>query len=292
MSATTTRQRITLKSIGMIDGVGLQTGQHCHLKIGPPNDQKNSVTSGILFRRVDLPQKPTLTAALHCRDPKSFRTTNLICKKAQVGTVEHLMAALTIAGIDDALIDLQGPEIPILDGSAAPFLKLIENCGRKTSLGLQTIWSPSIPIAYQCGNTRLIAMPDAKPKVSCLINYPKSTPIGCQYYTSELSQAICSDQLAPSRTFCLLQEAEIMREKGLMLGGSLKNALIIDQKRVLNEEGLRFSDEMVRHKTLDLIGDLALLNFDLKAHIIAICPSHEANAAFARTIEHQFNSSQ
>lgn len=301
MNAIATRSRATLATSASIEGVGLQSGRRCCLKLIPLNNCSTSLhalpisdeptLNGIVFQRIDLPHKPKIPAALHLRDFKSYRTTNLICKGERVGTVEHLMAACSITGIDDLLIELEGPEVPIVDGSAAPFIELIENCGLQPSIGSRSIWSPSHPIAHRDGATQMIAIPAQKRGVSCLIHYPQSPLIGCQYFSSELDKTIGAAQIAPSRTFCLLQEAKSMQAQGFMLGGDLKNALVIDQNRVLTKGGLRFQDEMVRHKILDLIGDLALLDFDLNAHITAICPSHETTAAFAAALAQQYQRS-
>ncbi len=295
-SQTVTRQtsRTTIARPSTWNGIGLQSGKPCQVTLCPlPSfeasegqaDRKHlQVQTGICFRRIDLPSKPEVWGTLDSRDPTSFRTTNLQKDHAKVGTVEHLLAALKICDIDDALVEVHGPEIPIGDGSAQEWIERIQASGRLDSKGEKRILAPQEPLSITLGSSTLIALPSDQLRASCLIHYPNCPLIKSQFYTMIFEQTAMCRELAPARTFCLFEEAEAMRAHGAMLGGSLENAVVIQGDRVLNPEGLRFADEMVRHKLLDLIGDLALLNADLRAHLIAICPSHEANARLAQRI--------
>lgn len=283
------KKRATLAESRSLKGIGLQSGKECSITLCPrkiaKGEGKRALDQGIYFQRSDLPGAPEIPALIEFRSPGSFRTTDLTSNEATVGTVEHVMAALKIKQIDDVLIKVSGPEIPICDGSARAFIELIEKCGRQMSLATKEIYSLSQPMALRLGQTQMIATPNHTFEMSCLINYPQNSLINCQYFTLPIHEDKATSELAPARTFCLLKEAEMMRAQGKMLGGDLSNAVVISEKRVMNEEGLRFSDEMVRHKMLDCLGDLALIGSDLNAHIIAICPSHEANANFARMIK-------
>lgn len=284
--------RTTIARTGTVNGFGLQLGTPCSATLYSAarrqvreNVAAKDRPSGICFRRMDLPNQPEIWGDLQSRDPASFRTTNLRRGDATVGTVEHLLAAFKICGIDDAVVELTGPEVPICDGSALKWVETIKKCGRLPIPGQRRILIPKKPIFVTLGSSTLIAMPSAEWRISCLIHYPQSPLIACQYLDVPFDSEAMGQMIAPARTFCLFEEVAALHARGAMLGGSLETALVIQGDRVLNSDGLRFGDEMVRHKVLDVIGDLALLNADLCAHLIALCPSHEANAALAHKIQ-------
>ena len=279
--------RFTIARCGELAGIGLQTGHPCHLRLVP---YRANLPRGINFQRLDLPGQPLLRASLSTRDKASLRTTNLLFDEVGIGTVEHLLAALKGLGIDDILVELDGPEVPICDGSARDFVQLLKTCGRMESGGTRPQLIPTNPISFSSQATHLVALPSSCFRISCLIHYPNCPLIKSQYFTSVIDESVFVPELSSARTFCLLQEAQMLQDQGLMLGGSLENAVVIDKDRVLSQEHLRFADEMVRHKVLDMLGDLALLDGQLHAHVIAICPSHEANARLAEIMERSLKS--
>lgn len=284
---STNSSRFTIARCGELAGIGLQTNRPCHLRLVP---YKANLPRGICFQRRDLPGQPILRASLSTRDKASIRTTNLRAEGVSIGTVEHLLAALKSLGIDDILVELDGPEVPICDGSARAFVHLLKTCERILSGGARRELTPTKPVALSSQASHLIALPSSCLRISCLIHYPNCPLIKSQYFTGVIDEQSFVRELSSARTFCLLQEARWLQERGLMLGGSLENALVIDGDRVLSGENLRFHDEMVRHKVLDLIGDLALMDKELRAHIVAICPSHEANANLAEALERSISS--
>lgn len=273
--------RWTIAQTGHLAGPGLQTNRACQLRLVPTGAD---TPEGIVFQRLDLPNRPSIRGDLAARDRASLRTTNLRAEGVSVGTVEHLLAALKGLGIDDVLVQVDGPEVPICDGSARAFVQLLKECGRVQSRGIKPVIAPEEPISWTSQKTHMVALPSSCFRISCMIHYPNCPLIKTQYFTSPIDEAIFERELAPARTFCLLEEAEWLQSSGHMLGGSLENALVIDSDRVLSSENLRYFDEMVRHKVLDLIGDLALLDAHLLAHIVAICPSHETNAHLAEAL--------
>jgi UDP-3-O-[3-hydroxymyristoyl] N-acetylglucosamine deacetylase len=201
-----------------------------------------------------------------------------------IQTVEHLLSALRAFEIDNVLIEISGPEVPIFDGSALPFVEMIEKAGirelekEKKTVKVQT------PLFWSQGDIHLIAVPSDHFRISYTLHYPHSSAIGTQYYSFALSQECFKNEIAPSRTFSVYEEIAPMIEKGLVKGGSLTNAVIIKDNAIVNSEGLRFSDEMVRHKVLDLIGDLSLVPVWFYAHIIAVRSGHSSNNAFAKEL--------
>jgi UDP-3-O-[3-hydroxymyristoyl] N-acetylglucosamine deacetylase len=203
---------------------------------------------------------------------------------ASVHTVEHLLAALCAAGVDQLTIELSGPEVPIVDGSAAPFVSLIEEGGVEEMNEERPVWVVDRPCFWSQGDVHLIALPAAEYRISYTLHYPHSSFLGSQYYSFAVTPEAFKREIAPCRTFCLYEEIAPMIEKGLLRGGGLENALIIKDEGVLNPEGVRFEDEMVRHKILDLIGDLSLVGAPLLAHIVAIRSGHTSNNAFAKEL--------
>jgi UDP-3-O-[3-hydroxymyristoyl] N-acetylglucosamine deacetylase len=232
---------------------------------------------GIAFARVDLPGAPRIPARLDSV-VDTQRNTTLGVGEARVHTVEHLMSALWAAGVWDAVVEIDGPEVPLLDGSALPFLEELEQQPQAEPLELQR------PVAFSEGNAHLVALPHEGFKVSYTLHYPQCAAIRSQYMSLELDSAQFRRELAPCRTFVCREEVEALQRAGLIKGGGLDNAVVFDGAEVLNEEGLRFGDEPVRHKMLDLVGDLALLGAPLKAHIIAICGGHRAHVALGHKI--------
>ena len=274
-------KRRTLKRSVSASGIGVFSGQEVKLSLCP-----SEKGTGIIFKRVDVSEKPELPARLEYVQATP-RCTLIGDGKIAVQTVEHLLSALCAYGIDDVLIEISGSEVPIFDGSALEFVEIIEKAGvceldeEKKAVQIQS------PLFWSQGDIHLIALPSDVLRISYTLHYPHSSAIGTQYYSFVLSSEGFKKEIAPCRTFSIYEEIAPMIEKGLVKGGSLTNAVIIKENKVLNAEGLRFPDEMVRHKILDLIGDLSLVPVSFVAHIIAIRSGHSSNNAFANQLFHE-----
>ncbi len=234
----------------------------------PPN-------AGVVFCRTDL------GGVIVPADHDHVRTTALCTGLgneggAAVSTTEHVLAALAGLGVDNAVIELDGPEVPIMDGSAAPFVFLVECAGlveqevpRRAIQVLKTV-----EISH--GHRRVSLSPSDRYSMSCEIAYDHPA-IGCQACYVELTEASFKRDISHARTFGFLRDVASLRERGLILGGSLDNAVVLSDDGILNEDGLRYADEFVRHKMLDGIGDFYLAGAHLLAHVQAVCSGHRLN---------------
>ena len=209
--------------------------------------------------------------------------TGLMREAVSVETVEHLLAALTALGIDNAVVELNHPEVPIMDGSAAPFVHLILN-----EAGVKKLSSPRRylkvlrPISLAQGEKRISLYPSEQLKVTYSISFDHPL-LRHQSRTMKISEESFVDEIAPARTFGFLKEVEMLRQRGLALGGSLDNAIVLGETGVLNN-ALRFDDEFVRHKILDAIGDLSLVGYPVIGHLVAHRGGHALHTAFAAKI--------
>jgi UDP-3-O-[3-hydroxymyristoyl] N-acetylglucosamine deacetylase len=231
--------------------------------------------SGIMFVRTDL-GGAEIPATGHYLNGSSYATT-LARGAIRISTVEHLLSALNGLGIDNARIELDGPEVPILDGSAQPFVEAISARGIRRLNAPRRYMTLLKPIAVKSGDKEILALPANRLEATYAINFPHPI-IGYQAATTPITAERFVSSIASARTFCLLRDVQALRRAGLARGGSLENALVVDDDGVMNEE-LRFPDEFVRHKILDLIGDLALLGAPLRAHVIAFKGGHALHAA-------------
>lgn len=271
----------TLEKESVRDGLGLFTGERVRITLKPlPKG------SGIHFQRVDLVSMPSFRLNLSLVQGTP-RCTIVGDERFSVQTVEHLMAAFHACSIDDVLVQLNGPEVPVFDGSAKPFLEMIEESGLREQ-GEKQVYSLSHPVFWSKGEMHLVALPSEEFRVSYTLHYPSSSRIGTQFYTVRVDRKSFAEEIAPSRTFSVYEEVLPLIEKGVLKGGGLENAVVIRDNQVANPEGLRFPDEMVRHKILDLIGDLYLMDCFFSAHIIAIRSGHYANNAFAQELIKHF----
>ena len=252
------------------------TGEKVSIRVCPAPSN-----SGIVFRRIDLPGSPEIPARLEFVR-KSPRCTQLARGDANVMMVEHLLSALYAYGIDNARIDVEGPEVPATDGSAQPFVALIEKAGMQQQTEKRTFLVVKEPVFWSEGDIHLVALPCPEFRLSYTMHYPRSSFLKSQYYSFSLKPDRYREEIAACRTFSLYEEIIPFIEKGLIKGGGLDNALVIRGDQIVNPEGARFPDEMVRHKILDLIGDLSLVGAPILAHVIAICSGHASNVAFAK----------
>ncbi len=198
--------------------------------------------------------------------------------------VEHLLSALGAMEIDNAKIEIQGPEVLAADGSAQLFVELIEEARVEIQRAPRRFLHISNPIYWTQGEVHLIALPAKEFRISYTMHYPQSSLLRSQYYTVSLSPKHFKEEIAPCRTFSFYEEILPLIEKGLIKGGGLENAVVIKGDQIMNPEGARFQDEMVRHKILDLIGDLSLIGIPLLGHIISVRSGHSSNILFAKMI--------
>jgi UDP-3-O-[3-hydroxymyristoyl] N-acetylglucosamine deacetylase len=248
----------TLKNVIRATGVGLHTGEKVYLTLRPA-----AVNTGIRFRRVDLPEAVEIHA--HADNVGDTRlSTTLVRGETRVSTVEHLLSALAGMGIDNAYVDLSAPEVPIMDGSAGPFVFLIQSAGVVEQEAPKRFIRIKRALQVEDGDKWARFEPFDGFKVSFTIDFDH--PVFRdreQTATVDFSTTSFVKEVSRARTFGFMRDVELLREKNLALGGSLDNAVVVDDYRILNEDGLRYDNEFVKHKVLDAIGDLYLLGHSL-----------------------------
>ncbi|HZJ55010.1 MAG TPA: UDP-3-O-acyl-N-acetylglucosamine deacetylase [Myxococcaceae bacterium] len=259
MSDASFHQR-TLEQPVSTRGVGLHSGAQVTLTLRPaPADH------GIVFHRVDVPGAPGIPAtAAHVVD--TALATTLGKGQVRVGTVEHVLAALSGLGIDNARIEVDGPEVPILDGSSGPFLYLVRSAGIRILEEPKSFVVIRRPVVLRDGDREASLSPCDRLRVDCAIDFHHPLVPG-QSLSIDFSSSSFTRELARARTFGFLKDVERMKSAGLARGGSLENAIVVDEFSILNPEGLRYPDEFVRHKTLDAFGDLALFGHPVIGHL-------------------------
>ncbi|HVM87811.1 MAG TPA: bifunctional UDP-3-O-[3-hydroxymyristoyl] N-acetylglucosamine deacetylase/3-hydroxyacyl-ACP dehydratase [Puia sp.] len=293
----------TLASSVSISGTGLHTGIKVDMTLKPAN-----AGFGYQFQRVDLPGQPIIKADCDLVTDTS-RGTTLEENGVKINTVEHVLAALVGMGVDNCLIELNAPEIPIMDGSSEPFVEIIEDAGIVEQDAAKSWYSIDTNITHYDDKKRveMVAMPSIEYQVTTLIDF-NSPVLGTQHASIKKIKEFKS-QIAPCRTFCFLHELEMLLENNLVKGGDINNAIVVVDKPVTEEEmarlakafkrekievksegylnnlELRFPNEPARHKLLDVVGDLALIGYPIKAHIIANRPGHSTNVEFAKKIK-------
>jgi len=265
-------KQCTLAKDVLMNGVGLHTGQPVSLRVAPaPPD------AGIVFVRTDLPHRPSIPvrSAKILNVDKSVRRTTISLGDVEIQTVEHFMAALWGAGIDNAYAEVSGVELPGCDGSAAPFVQQLQAAGTTEQDAPRRRFTVREPIMVEDENAWIAVFPDRALRVSYLLSY--SHPLlKAQFASFSLNGQAFADTIAPARTFCLQAEAEALRSQGFGKGATAENTLVIGERGVVNNT-LRFEDEFVRHKILDLLGDLYLLGAHLQGHVIGIRSGHPLN---------------
>jgi UDP-3-O-[3-hydroxymyristoyl] N-acetylglucosamine deacetylase len=258
-------------------GIGLHSGLIVNLEVRPLPP-----ASGILFQRVDLPGRPTVAAAVRNVVSTVFATT-LESRGVRVATVEHLLAALAGLGVDNALVQVDAPEVPILDGSALPFVDLVRNAGVVEQQEVQPHLRILRPVEIVESGRAAGFYPADGLDVTCRISFAHPL-IGEQRVSYRHDEKDFARGIGPARTFGLQRDVEVLLESGMARGGSTDNAVVHSEDGVLNEGGLRFHDEFVRHKILDCIGDMALLGYPLLGHLVAIRSGHELHARLMRRL--------
>ncbi len=293
----------TLKGSVTLRGVGLHTGEEVNMTLKPANPG-----FGIRFQRVDLPEKPIIKADVDYVVDTS-RGTTLEYNGARVSTVEHTLAAMVGMGIDNILIELDGAEVPILDGSAKQIIEAIESVGVQEQDAKRIVYTIDTNIHYYdpVKNVDMLAVPSSDYQITTLIDF-NSPVLGTQHATLKHIMEF-KDEIGPCRTFCFLHELEYLLDNNLIKGGDLSNAIVVvdkvveqdelnrlakvfnkqkievKQEGILNNVQLHFTNEPARHKLLDVVGDLALVGHPIKAHIIASRPGHASNVEFAKKIK-------
>ncbi len=293
----------TLSNSISISGTGLHTGVLVDMKLLPANPG-----FGIQFQRVDLPNNPIIKADCDLVTDTS-RGTTLQVGDAKVSTVEHILAALVGSGVDNVLIEVNGPEIPIMDGSSAPFIELIESTGVLEQDAAKAWYSIDENIFHydEAKRVEMVALPALDYQITTLIDF-NSPVLGTQHAALTTIKDFKAE-ISPCRTFCFLHELEALLKHDLIKGGDINNAIVVVDKPVTDEEmgrlakvfkrekievksegylnnlELRFPNEPARHKLLDVIGDLALIGYPIKARIIANRPGHSSNVEFAKKIK-------
>jgi len=276
------RQR-TIKREAELEGIGLHTASRAKIKFKPA-----AVNSGINFIRVDLESKPRLRAEWSnvLEESLTMRRTSLGNGQVQIHTVEHIMAAICGLGIDNLDIEITNNEIPGFDGSAKVIVDALIEAGLKEQEEGKSYISLREPVFIQGENASIVALPSAEFRISYTLSYEGLPLLRSGYLDYKYNPDYFQSEIAPARTFCLEEEADDLQGKGLGAGANYENTLVVGKKGVIKNK-LRFEDEFVRHKILDLIGDLYLLGYPLKAHIIAIKSGHELNLKLLKKIIQQ-----
>lgn len=270
------RQR-TLKSLVSASGVGLHTGQKVRITLRPA-----PIDTGVVFRRVDLPSPVDIPARAELVGEARLAST-LVMEGVKVHTVEHLMSALGGMGVDNVYVDLDAPELPIMDGSASPFVLLLQQAGIEEQAAPKKFLRVARRVEVKDGDkwARLDPYDGFRLSFSIEFRHPvieRST----QAVTVDFAESSYLKEIARARTFGFMHEVEDLRDSGLALGGGLDNAVVLDEYRVLNSEGLRFADEFIRHKLLDAVGDLYLLGRPLIGAFTAHKSGHALNNRLLR----------
>jgi UDP-3-O-[3-hydroxymyristoyl] N-acetylglucosamine deacetylase len=269
----------TLKNVIRATGVGLHTGEKVYLTLRPA-----PIDTGIVFRRIDLPESPEIRACPeHVTDTRL--STTIEANGARVSTVEHLMSAFAGLGIDNAYVDLTAPEVPIMDGSAGPFVFLIQSAGIAEQSAPKRFIRIKRPVAIEEGDKWARFEPFDGFKVTFTIdfNHPMLRD-SRQRANMDFSTTSFVKEVSRARTFGFMSDVEALRAAGLARGGGFDNAVVLDDYRVLNEDGLRYEDEFVKHKVLDAIGDLYLLGHPLVGAFDAHKSGHALNNRLLRKL--------
>jgi UDP-3-O-[3-hydroxymyristoyl] N-acetylglucosamine deacetylase len=260
-------------------GIGLHTGEPAVMILRPAPANR-----GIFFRRMDLPKTPTIPARPEYVADTQYATT-IANDGASVRTIEHIMSALAGVGVDNVQVDLTGPEVPIMDGSALPFVELLRNAGLRRQFAPKTFLKVRQPITVEVGTRSLRIVPSQRLKVIYTMCFDHPL-LGEQTCAMDVGRERYVRDVAPSRTFGFVRDLDMLQRMGLAKGGSLENAVVISDDGILNGP-LRFPDELVRHKVLDLLGDLYLLGKPLVGTIIAQGAGHQIHLALVRRIQEQ-----
>src|SRR6267142_4221712 len=276
MASTPEFQHTVGKPAGF-SGTSLHTGDKVTLKLHPaPADH------GIKFKRADLQEEPTIDARIDNLKTVE-RSTTIGEGSVRVHTVEHVLATLSAMGVDNAVVEMDANEPPIGDGSAQPYVEVVKKAGVIAQEVPRRFFDVREPMHVESKTgALLILLPDDKFRISCTQAGPNNQ--FTQFLSLELTPSIFEGEIAPARTFVYYEDVEPLMDKNLIKGGSLEKAIVVRGEAVLSKEPLRFLDEFVRHKILDIVGDLALVGRRIRGHVVAVKPGHATNAELARAI--------
>jgi UDP-3-O-[3-hydroxymyristoyl] N-acetylglucosamine deacetylase len=266
----------TVASVVDITGIGLHTGVPVKLRLTPA-----PANTGIIFKRTDLEGFTIEARAKHVA--RVSYATSLMKKGVLISTTEHLLSALAASGVDNVFIEIDNLEVPILDGSALPFLELIARAGLRRQRARRAYAKILKPLEVTEGGKRVAIFPSDTFRITYRIAFVHPL-IGVQSLDFAPGEASYEKEIAPARTFGFLEEVEMLRKSGLVRGGSLENAIVLTREGVLNPEGLRFPDEFCRHKILDIIGDLLLFGHPLIGHVQADRAGHALHSALVNRL--------
>ncbi len=276
------RQRTIARSVE-IRGIGLHTGEKVTVTLHPAPPR-----TGIIFKRVDKEGSDPIRVSLRECEADAMRGSVLVRDGTKIFTVEHLLSAIRGIGIDNIVVEIDGSEPPALDGSALPFARKLYEAGLVEQDAYRSFIVLDDPVWISAENALIAAFPYPGFKVSYVISYDHPF-LRVQFLSYELSTESFLREIAPARTYAFKRELDTIWKLGLAKGGSLENAIVIDEKGVMNPEGLRFEDEFVRHKILDLIGDMAFLGDWIRAHIVAVRAGHRLHLKLVSRILEEVN---
>jgi len=262
-------QRTVKNEIGC-NSIGLHSGRKIGMVIKPAG-----VDEGIVFVRRDLPGNNRIKADVHNVRDTTLATT-LGLNGVTISTVEHLMSAFSGMGVDNAVVEVNAPEVPIMDGSSRPFVELLKSVGTHVQGKCKRLIVIKKKVSVAEGESTAMLLPSPEFRITYKIEFNHPS-IGIQSYDMKLSDVSYAEEICAARTFGFLKDVEYLQAKGLALGGSLRNAVVLDENRIINKGGLRFPGEFVKHKILDAIGDLSLLGIPIIGHFVAFKSGHRLN---------------
>lgn len=269
-------QRTLRREVGCT-GIGLHTGERVGIKVRPaPPD------TGICFVRTDLPGSPMIKASFENVVDTTLATT-IGRNGCRVATIEHLMAAFFGLGVDNAVVEIDGPEVPIMDGSAAPFVFLLRSAGIKPQNKAKKFFVIKRPFHIEDGDRSVSISPSKELRIIYTINFNHPL-LRDQTFDTTFSSKEFTKEISRARTFGFLKDVQALKKAGLAKGGSLDNAIVVDDFKLLNEDGLRYEDEFVRHKILDFIGDLSILGAPVIGHFEVKRSGHFLNQEMLRKL--------
>lgn len=272
------RHQRTIKEKVSFAGIGIHTGQEVVMSFSPAKEG-----TGVIFARTDIQGIPTVPATIEYVQDAS-RSTTIGIGSVKIHTVEHVLAALKAYEIDNVLIEVSAAEPPVGDGSSKCFIEMIEKGGIVQQSAMVPIYALSKPVYWSKNDIHIVALPSQEYRISYTLDYPNSSALKSQYFSIPITSANFKNEIGSCRTFVLYQEVAELMDRGLIKGGSLENSVVIKDDVIFSKEGLKFPNEMVRHKILDLLGDLALVGFPFLAHVIAIRSGHASNQLFAKEL--------
>ncbi|MFP4281953.1 MAG: bifunctional UDP-3-O-[3-hydroxymyristoyl] N-acetylglucosamine deacetylase/3-hydroxyacyl-ACP dehydratase [Opitutales bacterium] len=270
------KQRTILREVST-HGKALHTGKEVHLTLKPAEPD-----TGIVFRRTDLYGKPEIRPQIELVNNELVRSTDITVGHTHLHTIEHVLSALGGCGIDNCIVELDSSEPPILDGSAKHFVNLIQKAEFREQEAEREYFVLTEPISITEGNRSIIALPHDGLKVTCTSADDRG--IHTQHLSIDVDPETYIAEIAPARTFTVYEDIEPLLKMGKIQGGSLDSAIVIKGDQILSKEPLRFRDEFVRHKILDIVGDILLLGKPLKAHIVAVRPGHKLNSELTKRL--------